>query len=190
VGDAVDALGPSELRGRRLSALDTLVAEERSAVLADLLAAHPDLVAEAEQAAFGLLTSAAVDEVAADVSLALLSIPLGALGARAGRVRGRGYVHETDAAWELVEETIGPFLVDLRRRARLDLLDAAAGVAVGIVAGIYEVRDGDEGSVVAYAGPDALRELADEVLAEAARLGVAIPEDAPGRYWPRWSDLG
>jgi hypothetical protein len=44
---------------------------------------------------------------------------LDALGARVGRVRGRGYVHETDAAWELVEEAIEPFRSDIERRAAL-----------------------------------------------------------------------
>jgi hypothetical protein len=42
---------------------------------------------------------------------------------------------------------------------------------------------------LAYAGPDAPGEVADEVLMEAGRLGVAIRDDAPGRWWPRWSDL-
>lgn len=52
---------------------------------------------------------------------------------------------------------------------------------------MYQVRDPDDGTVVAYAGPDALSDLADEVINEAARLGVALPEGTAGRYWPEWS---
>jgi len=74
------------------------------------------------------------------------------LAARAGRVPGRGYVHETDAAWELIEEVLAPFLADLERRITLDFLDAASTVAVGIVAGLYRVREPAPGSVLAYAG--------------------------------------
>jgi hypothetical protein len=158
-------------------------------VLDALLAERPELRARAEQAAGRLLSSVAVEEIAADVSLALSDLELGDLAARAGRVPGRGYVHESEAAWELVSEVIGSFVADVRRRAGAGLLDAAAAVAVGIVAGLYDARDPADGSVLAYAGPDAPGELADEVLTEAGDVGVAIPDDAPGRWWPRWSDL-
>lgn len=154
-----------------------------------LLVAHPELGGEADRAASELLSSTSSDEVAADVGAALLWIPLDALGARAGRVRGRGYVHETDAAWELVEETIEPFRSDLERRAALGLTHAATSVAVGIVAGLYRAREPEMGTVLAYAGDDAPSELATGVLDLAAKLKVAIPNDAPDTYWPCWDDL-
>ena len=52
----------------------------------------------------------------------------GTLGARPGRIRGRGYVDETEAAWELVTEAVDSFRADLRR-TELDLTDAAATLA-------------------------------------------------------------
>jgi hypothetical protein len=88
-----------------------------------------------------------------------------------------------------VHEVLDPFLDDVRRRAGLGLLGAAGAVATGIVAGLYEVRDSEDGSVLAYAGPDSPGDLADEVLREAGRLGVELPDDAPVRWWPRWTDL-
>jgi hypothetical protein len=117
-------------------------------------------------------------------------IPLEELGARAGLVRGRGYVHETDAAWEIVEGAIEPFLADMRRRASLVLVGPAAVVATGVVAGLYLVDPPDEGSVWAYAGPDVPGELAGAVLVEAGRLGLDIDPEAQGRYWPRWEQIG
>jgi hypothetical protein len=92
---------------------------------------------------------------------------------RSGRIRGRGYVHETDAAWEILEEAVEPFLADLRTRAILGL-GAAADVAAGIVAGLYRCREPEDGTIVAYAGPDSLSELADEVINEANRLGLVL----------------
>ncbi|MEO6495567.1 MAG: hypothetical protein ABIP99_22280, partial [Ilumatobacteraceae bacterium] len=109
--------------------------------------------------------------------------------ARAGRVRGRGYVHETDAAYELVNEVIEPFRLDLDRRAALGLLAPAANLVVGIVAGLYRARDPEDGTVLAYAGEDTPIEIATAVLDRAAELGVTIPDGAPGSHWPRWSDL-
>ena len=159
-------------------------------VLATLLGTHPELVGEAAREAHRLLSAATVDDVAADVSSTLSTIPLEELGARAGRVRGRGYVHETDAAWEIVEEAVEPFLVDMRRRASAGLVGPAAVVATGIVAGLYMVDPPEDGSVLAYAGQDVPGELADAVLDEAGRLGLDIDPQAAGRHWPRWDEVG
>ncbi len=84
-----------------------------------LLIAHPELNDEAERIARDLLTAVSVEQVASEVEAALRWISLDALAARAGRVRGRGYVHETEAAWELVDEAIEPFRSDLDRQASL-----------------------------------------------------------------------
>ncbi len=154
-----------------------------------LVAQRPDLAVEAEQLAGELLSSVSIDEIAAQVEVALIGIPLDALGSRSGRVRGRGYVHEVDAAWELVEEAVEPFRSDLRRRAALGLLDAAASLAVGLVAGLHLVREPEMGTVLAYAGEDAPCELASGVLDLAAKLGVEVPEDAANDHWPDWADL-
>lgn len=158
-------------------------------VLGRLLTAHPELNDEAERIATDVLTAVSVEQVAFEVESALTWISLDALAARAGRVLGRGYVHESEAAWELVEEAIEPFRKDLDRRATLGLLDAAANLAVGIVAGLYRARDPEMGTVLAYAGEDTQTDLADEILDRAAKLGVALPDDAAESRWPRWSDL-
>lgn len=102
---------------------------------------------------------------------------------------GRGYVHGSEAAWELVDGVIEPFRADLDRRAALGLLEAAANLAVGIVAGVYWARDPDEGTVSVYAGEDTPTDLAEELLDRAAKLGVALPDDAAESHWPRWCDL-
>ena len=162
---------------------------ERGQVLAALVAERPELAVEAERLAAELLSAASIGEVADEVALALLSIPLDALGARAGRTRGRGYVHEVDAAWELVEEAIEPFRSDLERRATLGSVDAAATLAVGTVAGLYRVRSPKSGTVLAYAGEDAPIELAGGVLEFAARLGVEVPTGSADDHWPDWADL-
>jgi hypothetical protein len=99
-------------------------------------------------------------------------------------------VHENDAAWEIVQEAVEPFLADVRRRALLGLSGLAAVVATGVVAGLYLVDPPDDGSVLAYAGPDVPGELADAVLDEAERLGLSIDPGAPERYWLRWDHAG
>jgi len=180
--------GPAREK-RASSLLGSLTAVERSEVLTTLLSAHPELLGEAERIAGTLLLTVSVEQIACEVESALTGIPLDALAARAGRVPGRGYVHESDAAWELLEEAIGPFRADLQRRAALDVVEAATDMAVGIIAGLHRVREPEMGTVLAYAGDDAPPELAVSVVHLAAKLGVVIPGDAPGEHWPSWTDL-
>lgn len=170
-------------------ALNSLHADEHAVVLRELLEAHPELRPEADRAARRLLGASTVEAVADDVSWALTDLQVEDLAARSGRVRGRGYVHENEAAWELLEEAVEPFLADLRRRASLDLTAAATAVATGIIARLYLARDPEDGSVIAYAGPDALGQLADHVLNEATKLGLQIPADAAANHWPDWESL-
>jgi hypothetical protein len=168
-------------------ALDTLAGDERAIVLAHLLASYPDLLPEAEQLALAVLGTDTIEGVADDIDWALDAIELEDLAARSGRVRGRAYVHETEAAWELLTVALDPYVADLRRRAMLGLVDSASVIATGIMAGLYRSRAPEDGTVVAYAGPDAIAELADQSLRDARELGVEIPSDAAEGYWPEWA---
>ena len=150
---------------------------------------HPELEGDAERIAGELLSSVSIEQVAAEVESELVGIPMDALASRAGRVRGRGYVHETDAAWDLVEEAILPFRSDLERRAALGHPDAATNLAIGIAAGLHRASDPEMGTVLAYAGDDATVELAADVLRIAASLGLDISDDAAETYWPGWTEL-
>jgi hypothetical protein len=170
---------PARRRQPPTPALESLSGAEHTVVLTELLRSHPDLRAEAEQIARRLLDVAVVEAVADELALALSAIPLEDLAVRSGRVRGRGYVQENEAAWELLEGVIEPFRVDLRRRVGLDMADAATAIVTGIVTGLYQTRDPEDGTVVGYAGPDAPIQLAEEVINQAARLGVALPPTRP-----------
>lgn len=169
--------------------LGSLTSTERGEVLAALFVARPELEGEAAGIAGELLSSPSSEEVASEVEAALTAVPLELLATRSGRVRGRGYVHETDAAWELIEAVIAPFLVDLERRTALGLTEAATILATGIVAGLYGVREPEMGTVLAYASEDTPSELAASVIDRAGKLDLAIPVDAVETYWPDWDDL-
>lgn len=166
-------------------ALDVLLADEATRVLRSLLDRRPELGPEAEAWATAFLAEVDTEAVASDVVSNLQAIPLDDLAARAGRVRG-GYVHEVDAAYGLVRETIDPFITDLRRRANLGLAEAAMALTVGIVTGLYRVREPAEGSVLGYAGPDVPEELAGEVLEVAERAGLTLSAETDD-HWPGWA---
>lgn len=172
-----------------MTAFDALDPSERGAVLADLLAERPELRDDVERLAAARLRTTSADAVAGDVGWELESIELEDLAGRAGRQPGRGYVHETEAAYELVEEALQPFVDDMLRRARLDMTEAAAAVALGIIAGLYACRDAPDGTVVAYAGPDTPWELADWVASEARKAGVPLASETVEDACPHWAPL-
>src|SRR5258708_15194852 len=101
------------------SALDALSADEKAAVLDKLLAARPDLLELAETYAAQIMSDEDRSAVAGDVEDALRGLDIEELNGKAGYQRGRGYVDPGEAADEILDEALGPFLVDLKRRAEL-----------------------------------------------------------------------
>lgn len=86
------------------------------------------------------LGAVSVDDVAASVEDALRALDQDDLAARAGPTR-YGYTEPTQAAWELLEEALEPWLEDIVRRARLGLSDAAITIAVGPITALRNVED-------------------------------------------------
>lgn len=158
--------------------LDALKDHERAEVLIALLTSHPELLAEAEQLAIETLTGVTPEAVADDVVAALVNIPLDDLAARAGSHRG-GYTEPHEAAWQLIETALDPFLADLRRLATLGHSDAATATAAGILTGLDHLPDPADGSVLAHAGPETVEHLAEDVLSVIERLGIDLPFGDP-----------
>ncbi|MGH3751661.1 MAG: hypothetical protein ACRDRP_03020 [Pseudonocardiaceae bacterium] len=159
---------------RPASALAALSANEKAAVLDELLAARPDLRQLAETHAAQLMSAEDRTAVADDVAGALRSLDIKELNGRAGYQRGRGYVHPVEAADEILDEALDPFLRDLERRAALGMATAATELAVGILLGLYECRDGGSETLLEYS-PDYPAERSADVVDRCAKLDVNLP---------------
>src|SRR5207253_468947 len=109
-------------------------------VLRSLLERHPELVPEVEEIARATVTDVDANVVAEDVEQAVLDLDIDDLNARAGR-KSWGYVEPGDAAWELLEEAIDPFLAEMKRHIELGFEAAATATCAGIVLGLYQCRD-------------------------------------------------
>ncbi len=159
-------------------ALERLTGDERGQLLGELLIVHPELVDETERLALAKLAIIDVDEVAESLEWAFREAEVDQLAHRAGRVRGRGYVQENEAAYEILEELLQPELDDLSRRAALGLHDAARQMALGLLRGLANCRAGvDDGTVLAYAGPDVTDNLAWSVRDALSKAGLNLPDD-------------
>ena len=87
---------------------------------------------------------------AEDVQEAVLDLDIDDLDTRAGR-HGWGYVEPADAAWELLEEAINPFLAEMKRHIEPGFEAAATATCAGIVMGLYRCRGKNSDQVLGWA---------------------------------------
>jgi len=170
------------------SALDALSATEKAAVLDELLAARPDLRQSAEAYAAQVMSGADRAAVADDVEDALQGLGIEELNTRAGYRPGRGYIHPAEAADEILDEVLQPFLDDRHRRAGFGMRSAAAELATGILLGLYNCRHGNSETLLEYS-PDYAAERVSGVVSECARLGIELPAAELLDLMPAWSAL-
>ncbi|MGH9011242.1 MAG: hypothetical protein ACRDYF_15570, partial [Acidimicrobiia bacterium] len=92
---------------------------------------------------------------------------------------------------ELLVEGLQRFVDDIGRRAGLGMAAAATSVALGTLAGLFQCRTPEDGTVLAYAGgQDTVREMAESVAVKARKLGVKLSPDAVDEACPGWLPLG
>lgn len=126
---------------------DTLVAcddGERSAVLAALIAGDPALASRAQAIAQAHLEAVDVAVIIDRVTTTLLSLDQDDLASRAGKTR-YGYIEPTEAAWQLLEEALEPWLEDIRRRAHLGLDDAAQQLGSAVIQALEQLAEPTHG---------------------------------------------
>jgi len=140
-----------------------LNSSEAAAVLGTLLERHKNLHAEAETIATELVASPSIDDIADDVLDAVTSLDIDDLNNRAGPSR-YGYTEPSEAAYELLEESIEDFLSDIKRRMQLGLTDAAIAICCGLVKGLNKAKNVD--SDVLNWEPDFPEEEAGQAVAE------------------------
>ena len=100
------------------------------------------------------MAAADTDEVAEFIEWALREADVDQVAFRSGRVYGRGYVRENEAASEILGESLQPHVDDLVRRAALGLHDAASQIGLGLLRGLAGCRTAlENGTVLADAGP-------------------------------------
>lgn len=169
----------------RKPALEAMTAAEKGELLDALLADQPALRAGVEALAAARMSAGDRGAVAEEVEFALRGLDIDQLNGRAGYRRGVGYVDPGEAADELLDEVLQPFLDDLARRGRLGMTTAAEGCAVSILDGLYRCRDGGSESLLEYS-PDYGIERASDIVARCGELGVNLPVADLAELLPEW----
>ena len=127
-------------RPKMKSFLQGLSADEASRVLWGLLDDDPNLFKKAYDIALKVAGDVDADRISNDVFCELDSLELDALSGRSGRTRF-GYVEPTDAAWEIFEETLDPFIDEMRKNQQRALPAAAKSYCIGIVKGLWRYEE-------------------------------------------------
>ena len=155
---------------KKKGALDRLSGDEAATVLRLFMERHPELRKEMESLAASVLGDVSIEDVADAVEDAVRSLDLDDLSSRAGRHR-YGYVEPSQAASDLVEEAVMPFIEDIKRRAEAGQKAAAMNTCFGVVLGLYRLRDrhGDEFLGWAVDSPDEMAGEAVVTLRKALR---------------------
>jgi len=139
-----------QVGGRRT--VERLKPEEATGVLRHLLEVHPELSGEAEEIARALLQQVDYEDVAAEIEDEIRALDYEVLNARAGRHEW-GYVEPSEAAEEILEETVQPYREDMKRHLELGLEAEALEICKGLVLGCYRLSERAGGDVLGWA-PD------------------------------------
>jgi hypothetical protein len=164
--------------GARHRTLEHLKPEEAAGVLRRLLEVHPDLATEAEEIARSVLHQVDYEDVAAEIEDEIRALDYEVLNARAGSHEW-GYVEPSEAAWEILEETVEPLREDMKRHLELGLEAEALEICKGLVLGCYRLSERAGGDVLEWA-PDFPEEAAGDIL-EAWYTGTDDPKRREAR---------
>ena len=167
--------------------MPSLSPAEKAKVLEILIGRRFELREEAEQIAQELISVVDSPAIADDVESDLLALTVEDLSGRAGRQR-HGYVHPADAAQELLEEAIEPYLTELRRLIKLGLKEQAVASAVGVIAGLYRCRDAAEGEFLLAWAPDFPWEMAHAIREELRIAGIVVALQRMDEVAPDWAE--
>ncbi|MBP7160361.1 MAG: hypothetical protein ACOX51_10815 [Myxococcota bacterium] len=135
---------------RAEDALDHLEPEEQAQVLHELLQRHPELRVEANEIAASFIDDVCVEAVAADVVRRIEQADEMGFGHRAGRQRN-GYVEPTQAAWDVLEESVEDIQTDMKRRVKAGMKRAAEKICQGILIGLHTIEGTDSDGPLGWA---------------------------------------
>jgi hypothetical protein len=105
---------------------------------------------DAERIAADLLGAVDHEALADRLVAAFKATPSTAIASRVGR-RDGGYIHEMEAASEVLEEMLQPFCDGLERRARAGFTDDAVQLGLGLLSGLYRLpTEADSTSLIGW----------------------------------------
>jgi hypothetical protein len=144
--------------------MQTLSAGEAAGVLQNLLDSDPAIIEKAYDAAMRVIGNVDVNAIMNNVYSRLNRLDLDDLSGRAGRTR-YGYVEPDEAAWEMFEEALDPFIDEMKKNQKRALPAVAKAHCIGIVKGLQMYGEGSSSEFSDWV-EDAPGEYIDSVIEE------------------------
>jgi hypothetical protein len=174
---------------RKASSVNDLRPVEQTMVL-ETLAARNDAVGEAVREEIErLLPAVDPESVAGEVQIDLEFIDLDTIEARAGDDR-YGYTPPDEAAWQVLEETLEPYLARMEWYHSAGRDEACDAYALGVLRGLFDFHHDSEAEWKELV-PDDVREMFGSVLREWQRRRKGAAErdamrDRLATWCPGW----
>ena len=182
--------------------LEHLKPEQAAEVLRRMLKARADLANEAERIAKAVLTEVNFEDTAFEVEDAVTGVDIDDVYARAGKHEW-SYVEPGEAALEILDSAVEPFIEDIKRQIDLGLEAEALETCKGVVLGLYRVAQGSEDEVLRWA-PEFPAEAAGHAIdvwlgernaggkrlkRNSSRNRPVFPQAFVDQFVPQWSDM-
>jgi hypothetical protein len=116
--------------------INHLTPDEALAILKHLAKGDADLAQRIEQIGRKRLTGVDIEDIADQVYSDLDALPVEEVWERAESSYGE-YIEPGEAAWEMFEETLKPFMREMKRYQQLSMCPEAKHYCMGILQGIY-----------------------------------------------------
>jgi len=127
-------------RSEMMHFIQSLNTNEASQVLCRLLDEDPLLTKKIYEMAVKVASNVDADTIMNHVFRKLDMLDMDDLNGRAGRTR-YGYVEPDEAAWELFEEALDPFIDEMRKNQRRALPATAKAYCIGVINGLLLYRE-------------------------------------------------
>jgi len=115
--------------------IQSLSADEASRVLRELLNDSPAILKKVYDIAKIVAGDVDADGIAGDVFCELDALDMDDLSGRAGRTQ-YGYVEPHEAAWDIFEEALNPYINEMKKNQQRALPAVAKAYCIGIIKGL------------------------------------------------------
>ena len=167
------------------TALAALRTSEQAQVLTNLLRSHPELAAEAEWHATTLLSVPSHEEVSAALADTLTGYEFSDMDAP-----DVAFCDPEDACAYLVDKAVEPYLAEIQRRAMLGLVNAAHGIATGVLMSLYSLREYENSTEHVLGSAGDLINYARRVTILLEQLDIPLPSQFVADACPTWPLAG
>jgi hypothetical protein len=144
--------------------IQSLSVDEAARVLKDMLDNDAKLLKTVYETAIKIAGDVDTDTIMNKVFNSLDNLDMDDLSGRAGRTR-YGYTEPSDAAWELFEEALDPFIYEMKKNHQRGLSVIAKIYCIGIIKGLWEYDRGSSSDLSDWL-EDAPGEYIDTVVNE------------------------